>query len=81
MKSQIFSTAIANRNKVRFLYHLSEIVLDPYYMTTEKSGKKVIYGKILESSTVKKFELGMIANIKVLNNYKFTPVIPILTVN
>lgn len=81
MKSKIFTSAIASRNKVRFLYSLSEIVLDPYYITTERTGKKVIYGKILESSTIKKFELGRIANIKVLNNFKFTPVIPIVTIN
>ncbi len=81
MKSKIFSSAIANRSKVRFLYFLSEVILDPYYITIEKSGKKVIYGKILESSTIKKFELGRIANIKVLNNKKFTPVIPIISIN
>lgn len=79
MKSEIFSSAITNRNKIRFLYGLSEIVLDPYYISRERSGKKVIYGKVLTSNEIKKFEYERIANIKVLRNIRFSPVIPIIS--
>jgi hypothetical protein len=79
MKSEIFSSAITNRNKIRFLYGLSEVVLDPYYISMERSGKKVIYGKVLTSNEIKKFEYHRIANIKVLRNIRFSPVIPIIS--
>jgi len=77
MKTEIFSVAIMRRHKIKFLYGLSEIVIDPYYITREKSGKKVIYGKVYNTSEVKKFEYDKIANIKVLHN-RFSPVIPII---
>lgn len=77
MKSEIFSLAIWRRNKIKFLYGLNEVVLDPYYITVERSGKKVIYGKVYNSSEVKKFEYNKIANIKVLA-HRFSPVIPII---
>jgi hypothetical protein len=78
MKSEIFSKAIFNRNQIKFLYGLNEVVLDPYYISLEKTGKKVIYGRVYNSSEVKKFEYERIANIKVIKNVKFSPVIPIL---
>ncbi len=77
MKSEIFSMAISRRNKIKFLYGLNEVVLDPYYISTERSGKKFIYGKVYNSSIIKKFEYTRIANIKVLQN-RFSPVIPII---
>ena len=52
MKSQMFSSAIMNRNRVRFLYELHEVVLDPYYITREKNGKKVLYGKMNNSNEI-----------------------------
>ena len=79
MKSEIFSSAITNRNKIRFLYGLSEVVLDPYYISMERSGKKVIYGKVLTSNEIRKFEYERIVNIKVLRNIRFSPVIPIIS--
>jgi len=69
--------AISRRNKIKFLYGLNEVVLDPYYISTERSGKKFIYGKVYNSSIIKKFEYTRIANIKVLQN-RFSPVIPII---
>lgn len=78
MKSEIFSMAINNRNQIKFLYGMSEIILDPYYVSREKSGKKVIYGKVGSSAEIRKFEYDRIANIKVLKNIKFSPIIPIL---
>ena len=75
MKTEIFSSAIYNRNKIKFLYGLTEILLEPYYIMTERSGKKVIYGRPNNSNEVKKFEFNRIANIKVLNASRFSPLI------
>jgi hypothetical protein len=77
MKSQIFTSAIYNRNKIKFLYGLREVILEPYYITIERSGKKVIYGRLNNSHEVHKFEFNRIANIKVIKGIRFSPIIPI----
>jgi hypothetical protein len=77
MKSQIFTSAIYNRNKIKFLYGLKEVTLEPYYITIEKSGKKVIYGRLNNSSEIHKFEFSRIANIKVIKGVRFSPIIRI----
>jgi len=77
MKTEIFASAIYNRNKIRFLYGLTEVLLEPYYIMTEKSGKKVIYGRPNNSNEVKKFDFKQIANIKVLKSKRFSPIIRI----
>ncbi len=79
MKSEIFSLAINNRNSVRFLYGVNEVLLDPYYITREINGQKYLYGRIYKSSEIKKFEYIKIANIKVLKELRFSPIIPILS--
>lgn len=76
MKSQIFAEAIANRNRIKFLYFFSEVVLEPYYISKDKSGKKIIYGKLSNSNEVKTFEYKNIMNIKTLEHNRFSPVIP-----
>lgn len=78
MKSEIFSQAITNRNRIRFYYGPDEVVLDPYYITTTRNGKKIIYGRPFDTENVTKYEYGKIANIKVLMQEKFAPKIPIL---
>ncbi len=78
MKSEIFSTAISNRNRIKFLYDMNEILIDPYFISKERNGKKVIYGKLFNSSEIKKFEYEKISNIKILNDLRFSPVIPII---
>lgn len=78
MKTEIFIKAIRKRNNLRFLYGLQEILIEPYYITREKSGKKVIYGKLKTTNEIRKFEYDKIANIKVMESYKFSPVIPII---
>lgn len=75
MKTEIFSSAIYNRNKIRFVYGLNEILLEPYYIMREKSGKKVIYGRTNNSNEIRKFEFSRITNIKVLNTSRFSPII------
>ncbi len=79
MKSEIFSFAINNRNSVRFLYGLNEVVLDPYFISREINGQKYLYGRIYKSSQIKKFEYKKIANIKVMMGLKFSPIIPLLS--
>jgi hypothetical protein len=74
MKTEIFSSAIYNRNKIKFLYGLNEIFLEPYYIMIEKSGRKVIYGRPINSNEVRKFEFNRIANIKIINR-RFSPII------
>jgi hypothetical protein len=79
MKSEIFYNAIKNRRKIRFLYGLQEIIMEPYYITVDRTGRKVIYGKPELMNEVKKFEFNRIVNIKILGRYKFSPIIPIIT--
>ncbi len=78
MKTEIFSSAINRRNRIRFLYEAGEVYLDPYFVTTERNGKKVVYGKPLQSNEIRKFEYQKIANIKIFNDVYFTPIIPII---
>lgn len=77
MKSEIFFNAIYNRFRIKFLYGLQEIELEPYFITNDKSGKKVIYGKTDFSNEIRKYEFGRIANIKILNKRRFSPIIPL----
>jgi hypothetical protein len=44
---------------------------------TERSGKKVIYGRPNNSNEVRKFEFNRIANIKILNASRFSQIIRI----
>lgn len=78
MKSLLFSSAIINRNRVKFLYGFNEIVLEPYYVNRNRNGKKVLYGKVLDSNEIKMFEYEKICNIKILHMNKFSPIIPII---
>ncbi len=78
MKTEIFKSAIKNRNRVRFIYGMTETMIEPYYIAVERSGSKVIYGKIFNSNEIKKFNYGKISNIKVLDKKRFSPVIPII---
>ena len=79
MKTNIFLTAIKNRNELKFLYSLTELIIEPYYVAREKSGRKVIYGRVKRTNEVRKFEYNKISNIRVLKEAKFSPVIPIIS--
>lgn len=78
MKSEIFTTAISNRQKIRFLYGLNEIVLEPYMISVNKKGNKVIYGRVDKTNVIKMFRYDNIFNIKTLSWNRFSPIIPIL---
>jgi hypothetical protein len=80
MKSLYFTTAIINRNRVRFLYGFEEIILEPYYISKNKFGKKVLYGRQYGANAVALFEYDKICNIKILGLEKFSPLIPIMPV-
>ena len=79
MKSEIFNTAITRRNRVRFIYGFKEIEVEPYFLSKNRRGKKVVYGRVNNSSAIEMFEYDKIFNIKVLNANRFSPIIPILT--
>ncbi|MBI9073130.1 MAG: hypothetical protein JEY94_16125 [Melioribacteraceae bacterium] len=78
MKTDIFISAIENRFPVRFLYRLSEIVLEPYFVTFNGTGKKVIYGRVNNTNEIKVFEYEKITNIKTLQYNRFSPIIPLV---
>lgn len=78
MKTIIFANAIQKRQRIKFLYELNENIIDPYYLSIEKNGNKVLYGRNSRSNEIKKFEFKRIANIKVFENINFSPVIPII---
>lgn len=77
MKTNIFINAIRNRLDVRFLYCSSEIMLEPYYITRNRFGRKVIYGRVKHTKEIRKFEFYRIANIHVVESVKFSPLIPL----
>ena len=80
MKTRLFSHAIRNRNKLKFIYDLEEVVVDPYYLTVNKLGDKVVFGRVSSTNEVKQFRYNRIYNIKVLDYTKFSPIIPILPI-
>jgi len=77
MKTDIFIQAIRKRNNLRFLYGLQEVNLEPYYITKDRSGKKVIYGRLKNTNEIRKFEYDKIANIRIIESFRFSPRIPI----
>ena len=81
MKSDLFLRAISDRIRVKFLYGFNEVVLEPYYIAFNKTGKKVIYGRISSTNEIKMFEYEKIMNIKILEYNKFSPIIPIMSFN
>lgn len=78
MKSILFTSAILNRNRVKFLYGFEEVILEPYYIGRNKNGKKVLFGRTPGANEIKQFEYDKMLNIKVFSMEKFSPVIPII---
>lgn len=78
MKSDIFISAITNRFQVKFLYKFKFFVIEPYFITQNRFGKKVIYGRINNTNEIMVFEYKNISNIRILNKHKFSPIIPLL---
>ncbi|MBV6422094.1 MAG: hypothetical protein DAHOPDDO_03383 [Ignavibacteriaceae bacterium] len=77
MKTDIFIQAIKNRYNLQFLYGLEEFNIEPYYISKNTFGRKIIYGRIKNTNEVRKFEYNRIANIRIVNSFRFSPVIPL----
>jgi hypothetical protein len=77
MKTNIFIDAIKNRSNLKFLYFSNEVTLEPYYITKDGTGKKVIYGRIKSTNEIRKFDYNRIANIRVISSERFSPRIPL----
>ena len=78
MKTEIFSKAILNRNRLHILYEYQETIFEPYYLSLDSKGEKVVYGRINNSHEIKMIEYKKIMNIKVLDYSHYSPIIPIL---
>ncbi len=78
MKTEIFTRAISNRNRMHILYEFEKKVFEPYYLSLDNRGKKVVFGRLNNSHEVQMIEYDKILNIKVLNYSHFSPIIPIL---
>ncbi len=78
MKTDIFSSAIVNRKKITFIYRLKRITVDPYLVAVNKSGKKVVFGRVNRTNEIKQFEYDKIFNIRTVEKLHFSPIIPIL---
>ena len=78
MKSEIFNIAISRRQKIKFIYNLQPVEIEPYLLMVNKYGNKVVYGRVNISNEIKVFEFKKIFNIKVLPYQRFSPIIPIL---
>lgn len=78
MKSEIFLRAIRNRNELRFYYGTDEFFVQPYYLSTDRLGNKLLYGKVRGSNEIKKFDFRFISNIRVFFTKRFSPIIPII---
>ena len=82
MKTEIFAEAILNRFRLTFIYEHQNVTMDPYLIAYNRSGKKVIFGRINRTNEIRQFEYDKIFNIKTVNSAQFSPIIPILpTVN
>ena len=77
LKTDIFISAIRNRQNLQFLFGLHRVNIEPYYIAKNKLGKKVIYGRVRNSNEIKKFEYDKIANIKIVDSSRFSPRIPL----
>ena len=81
MKSLLFSTAIINRLKVSFIFSSELISLEPYYISKNKKGEKVVFGRIYNRNEIRVFEYNKIFNLRLLDQNRFSPLIPILPIN
>ncbi|MGE5362967.1 MAG: hypothetical protein ACM3SM_02470 [Bacteroidota bacterium] len=80
MKTIIFANAIFNHCKIRFLYGLEEVVLEPCFVTFDSRGKKTLYGRTASAhGEIRSFQFSRIANIKLLNSIKIEPDIPVIS--
>ncbi|HPN38455.1 MAG TPA: hypothetical protein PL041_08620 [Melioribacteraceae bacterium] len=75
---EIIRHAIYKRNRMEFEVNDKRITFDPYLIAKNKEGNYVIFGRVNNSNSVKSFEIDLLKNIRLINNYQFSPLIPIL---
>ncbi|MBE2280569.1 MAG: hypothetical protein IAE91_09270 [Ignavibacteriaceae bacterium] len=80
MKTEKFLSAIHHRFRVKFYYSAQEFVVDPYLISFDKNGNKILYAKEKNSDVVKKFDYKGMCNLKVLTDERFVPAIPVIPV-
>jgi len=73
-----FKIAINNRIRTEFEINNNRIVFDPYLIAKNKFGNYVIFGRINNSNSIKSFEIDLLSNIRLIKDYRFSPLIPIL---
>lgn len=78
MKSEIFKKAISKNQNIRILYKFYQVEFEPFFLSMNKFGKKVILGRDNISNEIKEFEFNRIYNIKVLPKTKLLSIFPIL---
>ena len=69
MMSFIFEYAIRNRLKIKFLYNLHEIILDPYEIGINNLVNKSVIGRNQNEDEIKEYEYYKIVNIKILTKH------------
>ena len=74
----IIRQSIYRRNRMEFEVNNERVLFDPYLIAKNKFGNYVIFGRVNYSNSVKSFEIDLIRNIRLINNYQFSPLIPIL---
>jgi hypothetical protein len=77
MKTMILELAIRQRRRVRFYYAGAFIEFEPYYVATDSSGGKSVYGKADGERIVKRFAFNRIYNLRPLADERFAPIIPL----
>ncbi len=75
---EIIRQAINSRNRMEFEVNNSRILFDPYLIAKNRFGNYVIFGRVNNSNSVKSFEVDLLKNIRLINDYHFSPLIPIL---
>ena len=69
MKTEIFKSAIRNRNRLIFLYGLDEIQIEPYYITIEKNGGKFHPSTAGVEDLISYFDSHILEKIKLRNGF------------
>jgi hypothetical protein len=54
--------------------------VEPYFITCNQTGKKVVYARVIGSNEIKMFEYDHIYNIKIIRADRFSPIIPIMPI-
>jgi hypothetical protein len=56
---------------------MEEINIEPYYISRNTFGRKIIYGRVKNTNKIRKFEYNKIANIRIRSSFRFSLLIPL----